>query len=292
MHDINLSDEQLGRWDDDGFLMIENFLEPYEVEAARSRFPLLFRGEFETGLFPDEWNWKEGRDADDLARQICNGWKSDYTIARFVLSAEVGRLCAQLSRWPGARINQDNVIWKPPTARPLGMHQDEAYSFWMDPPHMTSAWIALDETRAGAGTIEYVRGSHKWGDFGPIKQFHAPENYRKAVDTAAAEIGVMPEFVPVELPPGGIAFHHGMTFHGSDTNRSGSTVRRAMIAHTMSSDCRFTETGVSYIYNRYKRVGDTAMDESFFPILWTENNYRTPWLDDYVRKGSAEGLAA
>ncbi len=292
MHEIELTDEQLRRWDEDGFLFIEKFLEPHEVEAARSRFPLLFRGEFETGLYPDEWNWREGRDADDLARQICNAWRSDHTIARFVLSAEVGRLCARLARWPGARVNQDNVIWKPPTARPLGMHQDAAYSFWMDPPQMTTCWMALDHTKAGAGTIEYVRGSHKWGDFGPIKQFHAPENYREAVDTAADKIGVTPEFVPVELPAGGVAFHHGMTFHGSDTNRHGSTSRRAMIAHTMSSVCRFTETGVSYIYNRYKRVGDTTMDESFFPILWTEDGYRTPWLDDYVSKGSAEQFAA
>ena len=96
MVEIELTDEQRRRWDDDGFLLIDKFLEPHEVEAARSRYPLLFRGEFETGLYPDEWNWKEGRDSDDLARQICNGWKSDYTVARFVLSAQIGRLCAQL----------------------------------------------------------------------------------------------------------------------------------------------------------------------------------------------------
>ena len=33
---------------------------------------------------------------------------------------------------------------------------------------------------------------------------------------------------------------------------------------------RFHPTEVSYIYSRYKRVGDEAMDESFFPVLWTE----------------------
>jgi hypothetical protein len=29
------------------------------------------------------------------------------------------------------------------------------------------------------------------------------------------------------------------------------------------------------------------MDESFFPILWTRDGYRTAWLDDYMRGGSA-----
>ena len=29
------------------------------------------------------------------------------------------------------------------------------------------------------------------------------------------------------------------------------------------------------------------MDESYFPILWTSDGYRTPWLDAYVRDGRA-----
>jgi hypothetical protein len=28
------------------------------------------------------------------------------------------------------------------------------------------------------------------------------------------------------------------------------------------------------------------MDESFFPILWRQDGYRTPFIDDYVKKGS------
>jgi hypothetical protein len=35
----------------------------------------------------------------------------------------------------------------------------------------------------------------------------------------------------------------------------------------------------STMYSRYKRRGDDVMDESFFPILWTEDGYRTPFLD-------------
>ena len=38
-----------------------------------------------------------GRDREDLTRQICNGWKSDLTIASIVLRADVGeaaRNCA------------------------------------------------------------------------------------------------------------------------------------------------------------------------------------------------------
>ena len=45
-------------------------------------------------------------------------------------------------------------------------------------------------------------------------------------------------------------------------------MRRSVAAHTLSSQTRFQETGAGYIYGRYKRRGDTSMDDNFFPTLW------------------------
>ena len=285
-----LTQPQIERFRADGFLVLERLVDPADAARVGARFERLFRGEFETGLYPDEWNWREGRDKPDLARQICNGWKADYTVASLVLRADIGRLCAQLAGWPGARLAQDNIIWKPPGTRPLGFHQDDSYNGWIDPPHMLTCWIALDPTTASGGTIEYVRGSHKWPVSPPIKQFHAPEDYRRELREAAATVGLTPELVPVEVPAGGCAFHDGGTWHGSDTNRADKP-RRSAVAHCMSSAARFHPTKVSYIYNRYKRAGDTVMDESFFPILWTQAGDRTAFLDDYMQRGSASDTA-
>ena len=55
--------------------------------------------------------------------------------------------------------------------------------------------------------------------------------------------------------------------------------RRSVVAHCMDSESQFHPTNVSYIYNRYKRHGELTMDESFFPILWRKDGYRTRWLD-------------
>jgi hypothetical protein len=117
-----ITQEQIDRFRQDGFLILDRFLSAEEVERARSRFEPMFRGEFETGLYPDEWNWCEGRDPADRTRQICNGWKSDRAIARVVLKEDIGRICATLAGWSGARIGQDNVLWKPSGAKPLGFH--------------------------------------------------------------------------------------------------------------------------------------------------------------------------
>ncbi|MFQ5545354.1 MAG: phytanoyl-CoA dioxygenase family protein [Acidiferrobacterales bacterium] len=274
--------DKVEEFNENGFLILGRFLEADIVAAVQQRFELLFRGKFETGLYPDEWNWREGRDALDLTRQICNGWKSDYTIASVVLREDIGRLCAQLRGWPGARLNQDNVIWKPPGAKALGFHQDESYEDWIVPREFVTCWIALDDTRADGGTIEYVRGSHKWGLFPPIDQFHAPDVYDREMRDVAAKLRVEPEVVTVEVPAGGCVFHHGRTWHGSQSNR-GNQPRRSVVAHCMSSEAKYHPTNVGYIYNRYKRVGSEEMDESFFPILWTADNRRSSFLDEYVR---------
>ena len=287
---IELSDDQIARFHDDGFLILDRLIGEDDAARVAARFEPMFRGEFETGLYPDEWNWQEGRDAPDRTRQICNGWKSDRTIAGLVLGEDIGRLCATLAGWPGARIGQDHVIWKPPGAKALGFHQDDSYCDWVVPLGYVTVWIALDPTTAAGGTVEYARGSHKWGLFPPMGAFHAPEDYRKSVEEAAASVGAEVEIVPVEVPAGGCAIHAGGTWHGSDANR-GETPRRAVVAHCISSDAHFHASNISYIYSRYKRVDSTDMDESYFPVLWTGDGYRTPFLSDYCRVGVSAGAS-
>ena len=158
-------------------MIVPQFLAESRVTAALDRFEGLFRGEFETGIQPDEWNWCEGVGATDHTRQIYNGWKSDRCIARLALDEQIGKYCAKLMGWPGTRINQDNVIWKPAGAEPLGFHQDDAYQDWIQPPSMVNCWMALESTTKEGGTIEYVRNSNHW----PVEitkfAFHAPEDY-------------------------------------------------------------------------------------------------------------------
>lgn len=279
---LNITQDHISSFENDGYVIVENVLSAREVEAARARFEPLFSGRFETGLYPDEWNWRKGRDSEDLTRQICNGWKSDRTIAAIVLDKGVGEACARLRGWPGARLGQDNVIWKPPGTRPLGFHQDDSYNGWIVPGEMCTAWFTLDDTRAGQGTIEHVRGSHKWPLSPPIKQFHAPDDPLADLYPAAKAAGITDyDIVPMVVPAGSCVIHHGRTWHGSRDNR-GERPRRSVIAHCISSTATFHPEKISYIYSRYKKVGTLDMDESFFPVLWDRNDYRSPWIDEYI----------
>lgn len=265
---LTLQSADRDKFQRDGFCIVEGVLDPEEVKAARARFEPLFRGDFETGLRPDEWNWKTGESDPSLTRQICNGWKSDHTIASMVLDPQVGEACAMLRDWPGARINQDNVIWKPPGARALGFHQDDSYQDWIEPAEMMTCWITLDDTSVEGGTIEYVRGSHLWPLSPPIGTFHAPDDPFADMHRAAKGAGVAePDVVPVEVPAGSAVLHHGRVWHGSQANR-GEGHRRSIVSHCMSSAARFHPVNVSPVYSRYRRGESREMDEAFFPVLW------------------------
>lgn len=279
---FELTDDQVETFANDGFVIVDRILTDEAVEALLERYEPLFRGEFETGLQPDEWNWRPGRDDPALTRQICNAWKSDRTIAATVLRADIGRACARLGGWPGTRLSQDNVLWKPPGGRPLGFHQDSSYERWAVPPEWVSCWMALDPTTASGGTVEYVRGSHRWDQWGMIAQFHGPDDEKLDLRAAAERAGVTdPEIVAVEVPAGGAAFHYGWTWHGSGRNHA-DVPRRSLVAHCMSSEARFHPTETGYIYSRYRRFGDDTMDESFFPVTWRANGEPSWFIDGYL----------
>ena len=277
-----LSESQQNFFDENGYVIVENFVPSDLVSAAKTRFEPLFRGEFGTGIQPDEWNWREGVSPADHTRQICNGWKSDRTIARVVLREAVGQCAAQLMDWPGARINQDNVIWKPPSAKPLGFHQDNAYQDWIVPASMLTCWMTMDDTRADGGTIEYVPGSHRWPVAEKIRQFHAPDDYHEALKQAAAERGIANyDIVKIEISAGDAVFHHGATWHGSGANHSNQP-RRSLVSHCMSSEARFHDTITTPVYSRYKLADSTVMDEGVFPVLWASTGGRSDFLSDYL----------
>lgn len=292
MSEFKLSAEQVACFHRDGFVVVDQIIDAPAVALAKARYAALFAGEFESGLIPDEVNWRAGVSSPEATRQICNGWKGDRYIASIVLEAAIGRACARLGNWPGARINQDNLFWKPPGGSAVGFHQDSAYEDWVVPADMVTCWIALDDTTAAGGTVEYIRGSHRWGSAGMIEEFHGPADPTREMRAAAARAGVeSPEHVPVVVPAGGGTFHHGRVWHGSQVNRSEKD-RRSLVAHCMSSEARFHPHRVGPIYSRYKRFGDDTIDESYFPILWREDGYRSPFLAAYTSRAIAWGGSA
>ena len=270
--------EQLAAFKRDGFVIVEKgFIDDATVAVLRERFEPLFAGSYKTGIRPDEVNWVPGRDPEDRTRQICNGWKADPALAAQVLSERTGRLGSELMGWDGARLIQDNVIWKPPGTKSLGMHQDGSYLDYLVPPAMLTCWVALDDTSEEAGTLTYAAGSHRWPRAAENRgEFHAPADWLAPLDRARPP-DVELRLEPVVVRAGGVAFHHFNTFHGSGPN-TGTVHRRALISHLAPADVQFHPVHADPVYSRYRRAGDMTLDESYFPVVWSRNGGRTAWL--------------
>jgi ectoine hydroxylase-related dioxygenase (phytanoyl-CoA dioxygenase family) len=281
-----LREPEIERFTRDGFLIVERILTRERVAALQERFPKLFAGRFDTGVYPDEWYWREGMSLPDVTRHMANAWKADLTVARLVLSEDVGRGAAALTGWPGVRLGQDTIWWKPPNTKSISLHQDSSFMDFLDPPQTVTCWITLDDTSREAGTLEYAAGSHRWPLTPLPEAFHAQDDYRGQMKAAARAAGfAAPEPVLIEVPAGSCVFHAGEIWHGSGPNTTGDVMRRSIGIHMVRSDARFSNRHGGYIYRRYQRTGDDSLDESFFPVLWSATGHRTSWIEGYCETG-------
>ncbi|KAJ9461214.1 hypothetical protein DIPPA_35192 [Diplonema papillatum] len=264
------------------------------VDALKASFDELFSSRFATGNYPDEVHWRQGISKDDACREICNGWKADPVIARVVLSGELGKLACDLMGWEGARIAQDDLVWKTPGSGGVAFHTDAAYisnQFSPRDENSVTIWIPLDHATEETGVVQYALGSHRWPReslSASTSTFHNPDV--TAALTAAAKGN--PVDVSVEaLEPGFCFVHHQDVWHGSTANSTSDRHRRALVCHLLRADVAFREGdwrnaepgSADYIYGRYKLWNSTEVLEDFFPVTYSRSGYRTPWLADYLR---------
>jgi len=217
---------------------------------------------------------------------MTNAWKADLGVARLALSADVARAACLLTGWSGVRLGQDSIWWKAPKTKPISLHQDSSFMDFLDPPSTITCWITLDDTAPEAGTIEYVPGSHRWPLTTLPSAFHGDEDYRAPMHTAADAVGIVPPAPQyVIAPAGSCVFHAGEIWHGSGPNITNDRMRRSIGIHLLPEEAHFSGRPGGYIYRRYQRTGETILDESFFPIVWSQIRGRTSWIANYCKTG-------
>lgn len=233
--------------------------------------PNLFQGNFDTGIFPDEWHWRQGISRDDAAREMCNSWKASRVIASIVLNKDLGEFIAKVMGWQSVRIAQDDIVWKTPTGNrdcniahehinTVGFHQDSAYISTQFEPYENNSvtlWIALDDANKENGSLEYAVGSHRWpishldsvNDNLGSSSFHysdqfsyrnsslhdAYERHVRNCENNARDLKI--ETVNVNTSYG--ILHHQDAWHGSGPNVSFDRHRRALVAHYLDGKVQF-----------------------------------------------------
>ena len=129
------------------------------------------------------------------------------------------------------------LIKEPATPEPTVWHQDVTY--WpVNGEQVCTLWLALDPTDAESGAMEFVRGSHKWGQrYHPIA-FVDPDKY-KTDEPPVPDIDAMRdelEFIRFDYRPGDCTIHHGMMVHAAGGNESKARRRRAYVTRWGGDD--------------------------------------------------------
>jgi len=259
-----------------GYVVIDNYFSSTLIKRLIDSGYQLIDGNYETSIAPDKIK-KPYSVENTEPIQLCNIWKSNDLFSRTILSEEIGKIASFLIQWDGVRLNQDSLFLVKPGSGGVSMHQDDVYQDWNTPGNLITATIVLTDIGGSRGGIEFIPGSHKWGtNSQPIKNFFTGESYKESVKPYSETKDV--ESVAVSAKSGALVFHHGLLWHGSNINAS-EVDRMSVACHYMPYDSKFHHEINNPVHSHYKIHGTLEMDESFFPVLWSQSNGRSEFLN-------------
>ncbi|MCR9212930.1 MAG: phytanoyl-CoA dioxygenase family protein [Proteobacteria bacterium] len=161
------------------------------------------------------------------------------------------------------------LVKEPDTSTPTAWHQD--YTYWPVAGNQVSTlWLALDPVTFDSGAVEYLRGSHRWGQkylaisFDPNQTYEEdlPEVPDVEADRDAYDI------VSFELEPGDCTIHHGLTLHGAQPNRLANVRRRAYIQRWTGDDVTYNPRPNLQKMLRDPLIAPGApLDSDLFPVV-------------------------
>lgn len=269
------------RFQDNGFCIIPTLISREKCDVLKDRLEEVFLGNYSTGKKPDKFPKLKEPDRgvyqqqNHKTLQIINIWKSDECFRDIVLCPELGKYVANLMGWKGARVAQDQVWAKPPKSTALVFHRDSPY-FDFEPADVLTVWIALDDMDEEVGPLQYVYGSHNWGDFrsGSANQFFSKSHHNKSLlYDAALKASYNPDELRLEtvgVRAGGAGIHNGRTWHGSGSNDSPTKPRRGIGIHFVPADAIFKENLHGGMWKRLKEEhgGRAELPNDDMPVTW------------------------
>ncbi len=130
-----------------------------------------------------------------------------------VLDVVEGILGPNLMIW-----SAEFFIKEPRTKHIVGMHQDLTYWGLGETSDQVTAWIALSPATVTSGCMDFVAGSHK-NPILPHKDTFSDTNLLSRGQEIAVDVAEADK-THIELSPGQMSLHHGLTIHGSGPNTS------------------------------------------------------------------------
>jgi ectoine hydroxylase-related dioxygenase (phytanoyl-CoA dioxygenase family) len=193
--------------------------------------------------------------------QCMNLWEDHPAVRELTFHPRLGQVAAELLGVPAVRLWHDQALYKQAGGRLTDAHQDHPYWPIKETASVT-AWIPFEGSTLASGAMGYLPGSHTIGLRKFVNIFFGePEDI--LADPEVADI----EPVFVEVPPGAVAFHHGLTVHLAKPNTSD----RDRAVHTIIYFPDGSTRGYSFPHFSVDRepieVG-APIDSDVTPIVW------------------------
>lgn len=220
-----LSARQVAFYRENGYLVIENFLNKSELQVLNDELERLV-AEKAGSLDRDDGDFNlekksGGIDGEavgtGILRKIQEITKYSAFFESFVASEKMLDPIEDLIG-PNIYYHSSKIMFKP--ARHGGIkpwHQD--YAYWMSTePEQVTSWLAIDDATLDNGCIELIPGSHRLGLIP-----HHSEELQISLDNIPQD-----KILKVPVSAGTIIYFHVLTLHFSGPNRTDRS-RRSLI---------------------------------------------------------------
>jgi hypothetical protein len=265
--DVRLTAEQVGRFDEQGFLPGVRLLTDEQVEALNGALVRLVDADHPGHKYFYEFHSNESHNPATVLFHALGAWRIEVPFHDILWNPAFIVPASQLLRGP-VRFWHDQLFCKPANhGGVVAWHQD--YSYWTrtEPLAHLTCWMALDDSTVGNGCVYYVPGSHKWNLL-PITGLTGDMDEIKTVLTDEQKAAFRP--VPVELKRGEAVFHHALTVHGSYENRS-PRQRRATLINVFRDGVR-SARGDAPLEGVPPVPAGLPMGGKFFPLLGSRDD--------------------
>jgi len=224
---FELTDEQIARYHEDGYLIGPRVLDDDQLTVLRAEVDEILSDGHEG---QEHWYEYNSGSATRMVHAI-GAWRVRPNLHDLLWHPGITTPLRQLVGG-AVRLMFDQLFCKPPRqGGSVSWHQDYSYWTYTQPLAHATCWIALDPADVSNGCLHFVPGSHKWGLL-PRPDQLTNEGESSVYTTLTEEQRAAFTPVPAELEPGQISFHHPLLMHGSPPNTS-DRPRRGFAVHVM-----------------------------------------------------------
>jgi ectoine hydroxylase-related dioxygenase (phytanoyl-CoA dioxygenase family) len=247
----------IASFDRDGFVVVPDLLTAAERAALGQAVDeaVVRRSRHDTRALAEKSRYEQS------FIQCQNLWEDCPGVRPLTFHPAVAATAARLLGVDALRVWHDQALYKEPGGRETDPHQDQPYWPIAETDTIT-AWIPFEGSTLESGAMGYLPGSHRLGLRTFVNIFTGPTEDPLTMD-ALRDI----DPVYVEVPPGAVAFHHGLTFHLARPNVTDHTRRVHTAIYFADGSTRSSDHKHPSVDRNRIGVGE-RIDGDVTPIAW------------------------